>query len=413
MKKGKALFLSLVLFISMVMGVFTQPATTSYAASKASLSDTEYYMSAGTEFPEGNFFVGRKYQISVVNPVKKATYSFKSSNTKVLKVKAKGTTVYLTGVKAGTATITCTQKLNGKTTTVGKCKVKVSKAYLCNYGDEIPLGTNVIYHTYDSIVTIGNRNTSAKYTYKTNSKNLTMSEVKVDASESYGEKAYLYMQKYTAKKAGTYKVGVMETVGKTTKRIGTIEVTVVAPEYETNYELTTNEEFSLSNIIRNPMNNTYDSYSLEAIDFDPNDSNAIITTSSYEDDWLLYKGNKEGTAKFVLYYTTNGFKEKVCDVTVTIKDAVLEELYYSIDETIYIEDGKTYFSVRKDPWNAPGDITVTSSDDKIAPVAYDEEEECYCITPLASGSVTLTIACGDKKDEVNIQIKSYDDDYDY
>lgn len=55
-----------------------------------------------------------------------ATYSFSSNNTKVVKVSKK--IGALTGVKEGTATITCKETINGKTKVIGTCNVTVHKA---------------------------------------------------------------------------------------------------------------------------------------------------------------------------------------------------------------------------------------------------------------------------------------------
>ncbi len=66
--------------------------------------------------------------ISVENSVEGANYVFKSTNKKVVSVKKDGTMAYVTGVSAGTAKIKVKQKLNGETTLVGKCKVKVKGA---------------------------------------------------------------------------------------------------------------------------------------------------------------------------------------------------------------------------------------------------------------------------------------------
>ena len=66
-----------------------------------------------------------KSSFTIKNRVKGATYSFTTSNQKVLKVSAKG---ILTGVKAGTAKVTVKQTYKKKVTKVGVVSVQVKKA---------------------------------------------------------------------------------------------------------------------------------------------------------------------------------------------------------------------------------------------------------------------------------------------
>jgi hypothetical protein len=66
--------------------------------------------------------VGAKVKIDLNNKNSKATYTYKSSNTKVASVTKAGT---VTGVKAGTVTITVTETYNKKKTEIGKATVTV------------------------------------------------------------------------------------------------------------------------------------------------------------------------------------------------------------------------------------------------------------------------------------------------
>ncbi len=69
-----------------------------------------------------NVRVGAKVKLDLNNKITKATYTFQSSNTKVASVTKAGT---VTGVKAGTATITVTQTYNKKKTELGKATITV------------------------------------------------------------------------------------------------------------------------------------------------------------------------------------------------------------------------------------------------------------------------------------------------
>lgn len=66
--------------------------------------------------------IGATVKIEINNKKDKATYSYKSSNTKVATVNKSGT---VTGKKAGTAAITVTETYNKKKTEVGKLQVTV------------------------------------------------------------------------------------------------------------------------------------------------------------------------------------------------------------------------------------------------------------------------------------------------
>lgn len=138
----------------------------------ASKPSIEAKMTIGTGSLVGNFDfyspVNDKYVLEVSNAVKGATYSFTSSNAKIVSVKGSGTKAFLTGLKAGTATITCNQKLKGKTTKVGTCTVTVKNATV--HQDtipELPLGT----YSGKGALEILYRNNDATYTYVSNSKN--------------------------------------------------------------------------------------------------------------------------------------------------------------------------------------------------------------------------------------------------
>ena len=158
------------------------------AAKKATLSETKKTIGVGT-YGEDNFYLHKaktKYCVTVKNAQKGAAYAFVSSNKKVVTVKKSGTKGYLTGVKAGTATVTVKQTLKGKTVTVGKCKVTVKNATVSateNANETLGMGDNVQIGgaERDAICYIKYLNPDATYTYKSNDSNLKMTQVKADA----------------------------------------------------------------------------------------------------------------------------------------------------------------------------------------------------------------------------------------
>lgn len=222
-KKVLVFLLILTLAIPAVNGVEAK------AASKPSLSTKEMTIGIGSYSSKEGYFYHKtktRYTLLVEDSNKKATYTFKSSNKKVATVKTKGTKGYITGVKAGKATITVNQKLNGKITLVGKCKITVKEAtaYISEYTmlmseeRELTTGTNT-----ERFCEIFNFNPEAKYTYECEDSNFTMIDVRKDEGGGY----YSLYQQYTAKKAGTYSVTVKETYKNITREIGTFEITIV------------------------------------------------------------------------------------------------------------------------------------------------------------------------------------------
>lgn len=112
-KKALVILLALVLAIPTVNGVEVK------AASKPTLSQKKKTIGLGS----GSEY--EPYSIRVENAVEGAKYVFKSKNKDVVTVKKAGTECYLTGVSTGTAKIQVKQKLDGKTTKIGTCKVTV------------------------------------------------------------------------------------------------------------------------------------------------------------------------------------------------------------------------------------------------------------------------------------------------
>lgn len=172
--------------------------------------------------------------LTVKNKIKGATYTFKSSNTKVAKVNAKSGVI--TGVKAGTAKITCTQKLKGKTTTVGTCKVTVKNPKLSMNAIDLPMGTGVYWDSLELKMSYG-PTPDIEYKdlkFELNSDGLSFTF----DSESGG-------YKYVATKTGVYNATVSYRYNKKWMKVGTAEFQVrdvEAIDYECDW-------FSKGNVI--------------------------------------------------------------------------------------------------------------------------------------------------------------------
>lgn len=197
--------------------------------------------------------------VALKNKKKKAKYSYKSSNTKVLKVSASG---YMTGVKAGTAKLSVYQKLSGKTTLVGTKKITVKNAsfYVNNNADTtftigdgsdyapefhinelekdqggVPIGEGTIY---GDVMGLLYRNPKAEYTFNTGSENLTIKMAKETYSDGFidGEKYKYDIYEVNAKQAGDYNVEVTETYKGKTRSLGTHVITVYDTEAVQSYD---------------------------------------------------------------------------------------------------------------------------------------------------------------------------------
>lgn len=336
--------------------------------------------------------------LAVSNPVKKATYSFSSSDSKVVKVTSKGTEAYLVGVKAGTATITCNQKLNGKTTKVGTCKVTVKDVKVYELNTDLPLGKS------DAIVfDYSYRNCDAKYTYETGSKNL---EVKDNVRKADGE-LYFVSQTINAKKAGTYTITAKETYNNKTRTIGKVKVKVHKASIE-------DKEFTMD------IGDTRDPYYLisyfryDVPYFFEVEDTSILKVSG-KDRNVELAAIKEGTTKLNIYENaTKADKKKLLGTCkITVKKVVLEGIEIdSYTNEAYIGEDDIYVYLYKKPYNAPGTFTVTSSDTAVATVSEPDENNTFNITPVGVGTTTITVTCEEFTETMTFTVKSEEDEYD-
>ncbi|MCR4956376.1 MAG: Ig-like domain-containing protein [Lachnospiraceae bacterium] len=120
LKKTAAVAMAMVMVLSMSFSVkMPTQAAKRLNYSKITLG---VGISTGKTFYNGSGEKVKYKNLSIKNKSKKATYTFKSTNSKVAKVSKSGK---VTGVSKGTAKIVATQRKNGKTTTIGKCTVVV------------------------------------------------------------------------------------------------------------------------------------------------------------------------------------------------------------------------------------------------------------------------------------------------
>jgi len=387
-------FICLLIVMSLILP--TSVTTVTARAAEKPYITSELTIGRGSTYSDYfGYLKNDKYTLEVYNPVKKATYSFTSSNKKVVTVKSSGTKAYLTGVKAGTATITCTQKLNGKTTKVGTCKVTVvnATAQLELFGP-LPMGTGSGYYLYWLY-----RNNDAKYTYTSNSKNFTFKEVE----SKDGDYVSVY-QTYTAKKPGKYTVTIKETYNKKERTVGKFTVEVEKATVNSKAEVYEGETFWAFDMIRNFRTDC--SYLFDY------GEDGIVNIYNNEDGYTYVQGIKPGKATVKIYENTKKVDESkyIGSCEVTVKELKIEELdvYFNGTET-YVGDPYFYVEVYKVPYNAPESIAVSISDPDIAQIEEEYGLEYFRIVPLAEGTVTVTVICGDITKSQTITIYENED----
>jgi uncharacterized protein YjdB len=425
------ILVSMALCCALMVGSLIVPGSVAEAATKkAAISATKMTIPIG-KLDSKVYYYDNPWQrtnaqkLTVNNKVKGATYQFTSSNTKVVTISKDGG--YLTGVKAGTATITCTQTYNKKKTTLGKCKVTVKSASLTvsDYGNEFAVGDGgfnlySLYAYIDPLFSISYRNPKATYSLTSSSKDFTIKEVKYDASsakdatdDKEGQSmlkdfigdGYFYGYTFTAKKAGTYTITVKETYNKKTKTLGSFKVVIKDTSiYQPNVDLVLGDSLNVFSLISYTKANTNYYFNIENYDDVNPDNNAVALLMDGSELYLY--GNKIGTAQVTVREGSES-GTVIGTVTVTVSDAPCESIWLDSDEsTAYVDDYfDIYFSV--EPWNTTDTVTVESDNPDVLKVEYSEELESWIYSPLKAGEANITIKCGNQSAVCKVTVEEY------
>lgn len=353
-------------------------------------------------------------KLTVKNTVKGATYQFTSSNTKVVTISKDGG--YLTGIKEGSATITCTQTYKNKKTTIGKCKVTVEKASVVTseYNNVFPVGSggfdlNDYYSSSDILFNITYRNPKATYTLTSDSKNFSIKAIKNDASKAkevseweeyqtvlkdFIGKRYFYGYQYTAKKAGTYTITVKETYNKKTKTLGTFKVDIKdtsISEPEMNLLLGDNQ--NVLGLINYTKKDTSYYFNLNGYD-KTNPDNNVLQLKQKGSDLYIY-ANKTGTAEVTVREGTEQ-GAIIGTVTIVVSEAPCENLYLDSEEYTTSVDDYFYIYYNVEPWDTTDKVSIESDNPDVLKVEYNQENESWDYTPLKVGEANITIKCGNQ-----------------
>lgn len=321
-----------------------------------------------------------------------ATYTYKSSNTKVAKVNKSGCVI---GIKYGTVTISVTQKLAGKTSKVGTIKVNIVKSFLEDKELKVPVSDYALYGVYISC-----RNDKATYKYKSQDPNIA----KVD---EYGN--------VTGVKIGETKIDVTETYQKKTVKLGAVTIKVVGAAISkdsNSVNMSLKSTYTLTDLIQ------INYYNNKAYYYATSDNSNIVSVNEINEYGYIYCSISAlalGETKLTIYEKSNQKTEKIGTVTVTVKEYPIQKFDFfegALDmvagvPTKTFEPGndeawynmKDYINI--DPYYTTTPITFTSSDNSI--IKIDDKGN---ITTVGAGSATLTATCGKYSISMNAIVPS-------
>lgn len=370
------------------------------------------------------------YYNTIDNPQKGASYSYSSSNKKVVDVRTVGRKGYLTGKSKGSAVITCKQKLKGKTTTIGTCKVTVKAASLVQKSNykvkditmQIGKGKQEIFSVPFILL---HRNNKAKYTYVSSSKNLKFSEkFEVVTDKKTKSKDLRNSIVVDAKKTGKYIITIKETYNKKTKTVGSFKIIVDESKYNNILKMAQGESKAINNLFETGATDILTFIGLEskyeAEGFKLTESGHVVKMESAVDEHegLQIKkitAKKPGMAVINEYTYNPKTKKKgnligryLIEVTEPIK--VEEKALYLSEKTIdtYVGDKSSdslYLKVRANPLGTkiPIDtMTITSSDETVLKLKMNVLG--VHLLPIKAGTATITVSYGKLSDTCKVTV---------
>ncbi len=404
-------------------GVVAEAATKKTAISTTSLTIPVGKMTNKVYYIKNYWEIESPQKLTVKNALKGATYQFTSSNTKVVKIGKTGGD--LTGVKAGSATITCVQTYKSKKTTVGKCKVTVKNATLVSDSDsEFAVGKGGFdlagyYSSSSSLYSIEYRNPNAVYTLTSSSNDFTIKEVKYSSSnikdvtdnqeyqdvlKSFIADRYIYGYQFEAKKAGTYTITVKETYNKKSRTLGSFKVVIKETSVaEGKQEMLLGDSINALSLVNYGKENTGYYFEIKGYDEANQDNNVLLLK---QDDSSLYiYGNKAGTAEVTV---KEGSEQGtvIGTVSIVVAEAPCKAITVDSEEELSTYIGDEYFEINYelDPWDTTDKVTIESDKPEVLKVVYNEEEERWEYTPLKAGKANITIKCGSQSATVKVVV---------
>ena len=193
-----------------------------------------------------SIYINGTYTISLKNKLKNATYFYSSSKTSIAKVSAKGV---ITGRGKGTTKINVRYKYKGDFKFVGRFKVTVNKPTLKNDYKKVTATVGDVLTPSDYLNPV---NKSAEY-------QITSSSLQVASVATNGA--------ITCLKAGNTSLTLHEIYNKKSRKIGTIDLTVIGASLRTDYfKIAYLNTLPLDKIVENVDENAIYSFTSDSTD---------------------------------------------------------------------------------------------------------------------------------------------------
>lgn len=401
MKRIKKALVAL-LCLAMIFGAFNVQSLLTKAATKPTLWDNKLTIPLGKQ--DGN-------EITIRNSVKGATYTYTSSNKKIVTVSKKGVP---TGVKAGKAKITVTQTYKGKKTKVGTCSIVVKSAtldqesYELNYRKSEITKDEYYYYNLNYWYLVNYAAVGAKYTYTSSDSSVLKinSDGVITKMGQPGKSATVTVKETYKKKT--------RTVGKITFKIRVPALTETEVEMGLNewiypYDYFTGYSGTYYIICSDSAKPDMDNSKVVDVDDKYDSSDDVLEFVIEDGDWYGgLKAKNIGTA-YVHCYMAASSAEISADtylgtIKVTVKEinATLLTWDESDDTEIagvlqaeYEEEGDTYrLYYTYEPDNCSDPLTVTSSDTNVATIEPDTYRGKVELIIKGEGTTTITVKLG-------------------
>ena len=411
-KRFLVILLVLALVLTSVSINYRENVADTQAASKQiEISDKKVSIGLGAQGVE---------QVLISNKKESAVYTYKSSDTSIVKVDSQD---ILTGVKYGTAKITVREKYNGKTSVVGQYEVEVKKTTIKDVAKaddflwaEIGKATfednpfNLQDYVEDKL--FDNRNMDASYTFYSGDTSI----LKIKSNGLVEETL----------KAGKVRITIKETYKKKTRTLGDIGMEIKEPEF-TKAGRTLNI-VKYSSLDMNKYLN-YLTYYYVVLSNKEGNEDEILQMAETKGEWNgKFKAATCGAVTVSVYtdtkpLTDNTYKKKKClgrmKVNVIPKNVSSVKLVkgdingkYTEEDTLsikkYTEKNVDVHYIVK-PKNCSDDIMVTSSAPKVAGVvqnnySYGKGTGVLTIKTYRQGKAVIKLKIGEITKKINVTV---------
>lgn len=326
----------------------------------------------------------------------RAKYSYKSSDPATVGVNEYGN-IY--SKKFGSAYVSVTEKYKGKTTYLGKIKVKVVKAQPRYPSLQILLAENPEF--FDNLISY--RDVRKSYEFISSDKNIAIAE------GNFGE--YVYGLNH-----GTTKINIYEVYQGSKRKIGYTTIKVVPATIDPEHKNINVEYNSSQEMLRSVrLDNLSDvaTYSCKSAD---SDIISVYTKKSEDSDSgfdTYLKGLKKGTTTLTIYEEYKGKKRVIGKVNATVKETITDFTFDPDD--FEMVDGMlstTYYLDDENPCNNLTDMIIKYPYEDMSAVSYSSSDENVArvddkgnLTLVGKGTTILKATCEDWTTELRMTVE--------